>query len=686
MKHAILGILTIVLILTTSDLAATYFRGTYYDADWAILKNDFWKGRDSFTTSPDTMKVPVQFPGPLDAWAGGDGKEIIFELADAHDIVLTLELLDSHDTAPPKLEFSVNGASLAAVQTEKGAGAPAAEWKAKGKRSIITIRTPSEKLRSGKNILSIKSVAGSWVALNGVSIQPKPYTWQIWLTAIGWPLLLLGYALYVYFTGLWRQHAALARDAIEALEHIVTNPYRASIIVIFIVFAASFIPRAALVPFNADDDRKRWLLTGDEPEYLIAAYSLAHDFDMNIRNNVENGDGKHFFRPGYPGKWHGSLGYFQQVSPAMKSADPDEWKNRQLLVHRPGTSALIAPATLSLKHARWWAYVTMSAVGAVMAATIVFLAISNGLPPLPSALFTVLFILSPPSMYYMNQIFPELAFAMFLGVAVFSLFSPKPALLYIAAVLVALCPWFSDRAIPASAVIGLGVFLSSKEWRDRAVIAGIFAVSAAFLINYYYNRFGVPYPIHHSPRHSVSLSYLPKGLARAFLDAENGLLWQVPALALLPAALYEWKKSRAWKGAWLIVTLSLFLSLMLIASFPDWTGGASPSGRYFVLLQWLALPVFLVWAKLGMSARQKWLVNILVIAGFTQSLFLMRKPLYWYAEHNPIFSYRLIQPYYSWLPNLRNFTEDSITKIAIWGTVFVMLVLFSFRKNKVRKL
>ncbi|MBN2145550.1 MAG: hypothetical protein JW774_13125, partial [Candidatus Aureabacteria bacterium] len=45
-------------------------------------------------------------------------------------------------------------------------------------------------------------------------------------------------------------------------------------VMIWIILA---VIREHLIPYNASQDEKAILLTGDEPEYLLAAWSLAHD-------------------------------------------------------------------------------------------------------------------------------------------------------------------------------------------------------------------------------------------------------------------------------------------------------------------------------------------------------------------------------------------------------------------------
>lgn len=90
---------------------------------------------------------------------------------------MTISTLDSHEAAPPMLDVLANGATVASVQTEKGRGLPDSLWESEGKSAEYTVELPA--MGSGR-VIAIRSVTGSWIALDSVNIRPMPEAWEVW--------------------------------------------------------------------------------------------------------------------------------------------------------------------------------------------------------------------------------------------------------------------------------------------------------------------------------------------------------------------------------------------------------------------------------------------------------------------------------------------------------------------------
>jgi hypothetical protein len=454
----------------------------------------------------------------------------------------------------------------------------------------------------------------------------------------------------------------------------------ATAVVIWIVLA---VVREQLIPFHASGEQRTLLLTGDEPEYLLAAWSLAHDRDLNLRNNLEEQSWKAFQDRLVCDVTHGDLNYFKRVSPFMEKADPEQWKNTQLLVHRPGTAVLLSPAAFSKTRMRWWAYFIIATLTSLGGLGILLLAFSQGIPPFKASLLSLAVILSPPSVLYANQAFPEIPAALLLTLSFLLCCSARFPLLLFSAFLLVMAPWFSDRAIPSVFLFSLFCLFQANTHKQRGILLVIFLAGILGLTHYYLKRFGVPWPLHHNPRVSPSLSFIMKGLPGFLLDRNRGILWLCPMLLFVPTALYS--SFRQNKKAAVFLSLALGLSLLNIASFPDWMGGICPAGRYGVLFQILSLPAFFLWIKNNTPRTQKIVFSLLLFFGIIETLVLFNHPSWWFRKYHPLFAIPCLQPVYSLLPDLQKPDYTEIVKALLWTLVFSFTIFAASCSENLRK-
>jgi len=168
---------------------------------------EFWRGKKAYIQGATANDTPMELPGPLDVWAGGEQKEIVVKNPFAgRTIQLTLSLYESHDSTPPTLEIAVGGKIAGKIQAVSGNGYPSSQWFAKGKRSAYTVTIPHDFVKNAPQI-AIRSAAGSWIAIESIKIFAPPLPWEIWRMIPGriaatafWTSLALLVALGVFTT------------------------------------------------------------------------------------------------------------------------------------------------------------------------------------------------------------------------------------------------------------------------------------------------------------------------------------------------------------------------------------------------------------------------------------------------------------------------------------------------------
>lgn len=154
-------------------LARDHSRTKKYRARHAWGGRRFWSHTNAAVIPWDSLAVPRQLPGPMDTWAGSETNEIRI-LAPRHwgDTFLRVHVADGHDTAAPLLELSVNGVSQGQQRVAKGSGSPSRSWATGTAFPDVRFRISQSLLGRQTNSIALRSVDGSWVAMDGISIGP----------------------------------------------------------------------------------------------------------------------------------------------------------------------------------------------------------------------------------------------------------------------------------------------------------------------------------------------------------------------------------------------------------------------------------------------------------------------------------------------------------------------------------
>ncbi len=139
---------------------------------WAQERVAFDPAKDN----PSTAWPFIQ-PGPLDAWANGQqhSLRIAFNLPDQPrgTCALTLDFVDTHSSGPPVYEISINGKS-GRFHLPRGAGDESLTDASKGREHVLNVPFAADLLRRGANEIVLKTVEGSWVLFDYLSLTNAP--------------------------------------------------------------------------------------------------------------------------------------------------------------------------------------------------------------------------------------------------------------------------------------------------------------------------------------------------------------------------------------------------------------------------------------------------------------------------------------------------------------------------------
>ncbi len=206
MRRLLIWIMALATLACLAALAWARFSHTDFIIDKGMREERFWGGRARYLLPEGDPYFPIQIPGPLDTWARGEPKRVELVSPYRGRTLLVLEVLDSHQSAPPRMEVRVNGRLAGSFQVERGQGTRYPAWRWQGHHSHYEVVLPADLFHSGRNIISIGTVSGSWVALGGVRLRRLAPVWVQLLAWGGLAFLLLCYLWYLARHRLWLRH------------------------------------------------------------------------------------------------------------------------------------------------------------------------------------------------------------------------------------------------------------------------------------------------------------------------------------------------------------------------------------------------------------------------------------------------------------------------------------------------
>ena len=394
------------------------------------------------------------------------------------------------------------------------------------------------------------------------------------------------------------------------------------------VFAVAFVIFAACIPRITT---RLDPVTGDEPFYLMTAYSIIHDHDIDETNNFAARDWLHFY-PTYPlsKDWQGWPG----ISPDLPPHSSQTYRTGLYSKHGLGIPALIVvPFAFDGRTAVVLLYNLMAAG---VAANIYLLARTVAARR-RALIVTALLMASVPLFTYAFLIFPEMPAALMLTYAVRRLLAPVNA--WWQWTLLGLCagylPWLHARFVPVVAGLAL-IFL----WRHllpprRQLLWAIIPAGALLLVFEAYSFAFYHYPVPNRRDHAgwSDAAGVVNGFVGSLLDAQWGLLIVTPLYLLAAAALVLYVRAHWQDGLALLLVLVPYA--LIISAYKVWWGEWGPAARYWTAaLPLFALPLAWWWERAAHAHPRgaRWLLGLVAAWGFLWIAGWLRQPQWLYNQ------------------------------------------------------
>jgi hypothetical protein len=196
--------------------------------------------------------------------------------------------------------------------------------------------------------------------------------------------------------------------------------------------------------------------------------------------------------------------------------------------------------------------------------------------------------LSPFFLSLEGRIFPDLpGAALLLGCLLLLEMPPRRVWhLLLLSTLIGISPWLHFKnalAFGTIAAIALVQIARTTQRSDRIRRLLLFAFPALICVVGYeislHAWYGSWSPTRmFSPGNELLALSVPRGIAAAAFDGSRGVFTNNPALLLILAGLPIW--ARMFRGPFLRLSLAIGPTILVQATFNDWSGGYSPPGRY----------------------------------------------------------------------------------------------------------
>ena len=452
-----------------------------------------------------------------------------------------------------------------------------------------------------------------------------------------------------------------------------------------VVFAVSLVLYVAfsfwILRLSCGDPQQRsFLLTGDEPHYLLVTHSLVADGDANLHNNVDGKDWRHYtveeIRPTH--SW--GFDIYNELSDGRLQEHEEAWQTRRYSKHRNGLPLLLTPAyALGLScggRIRFFAILFMNLAAALLAYNI-FAAAREETGNREAALccwFAMGF--APPLLYYSNQIYPDLVAGLLILYA-YRLIGRSGGVLRSLAVgsCIGYLPWLHERYLLVAAPL-----LLYWLWRDRsrgrwlALALTVVIVSAGLQMMYYYRLFGVPFPVNVHRSFSL-IGGLKQGFLGLLIDGNQGLAWYAPVYLAAGVGLVGlWRERRGEALALLGLAIPFWVAICM---YKHWYSIWYPPLRYLVALLPLAAgPMARAW-QVGRRGYGRLVYAVLGGVGVFVGFYGIRHPRLYYTKLHVLRSLSpKLEAIWRHLPDFLPPTTQTFLRAGGW--LSVALALFAY--------
>ncbi|MBN1878938.1 hypothetical protein JW823_02410 [bacterium] len=318
-------------------------------------------------------------------------------------------------------------------------------------------------------------------------------------------------------------------------------------------------------------------LMGDEPYYLLIAYSILHDHDIDLVNNYRNGD---------------SLTFTDQ---RLEPQTFDNWRNGRLMSrHPPMLPVFLLPSFIvfGVRGALFSLILFTALLAAGLYRLLTQFDISDDL----SVWISAMTVLTAPMIFYSQVLFTELPAATLAVITVSCVLDLNQRKRY--PILLALICTLAATALktrfallcfaPLIVSLVLNIKLRRRRWGWFALV-GLLLVLIAIINSTYYGSPLGRYVLSELTR--LTNWRLFRGLLGTLFDQQYGLLPINPIFVFaIPGMFFLYKSTGLprfliWISAWLP-------TFLLIALYAELTGGICPKGRFLVAwVPFLAVPI-----------------------------------------------------------------------------------------------
>ncbi len=419
-------------------------------------------------------------------------------------------------------------------------------------------------------------------------------------------------------------------------------------------------------------------VTGDEPFYLMTAYSILHDHDIDETNNFAERDWLRFY-PSYPlpRDWQG----WPNISPNLPPHASKTFRVGLYSKHGLGIPVLILiPFAL---HGRTGVVLLYNLMAAGVAANIYLLARSVAARR-RALIVTAILMASVPLATYAFLIFPEMPAALMLIYAVRRLLAPvnAPWQWALVGLSVGYLPWLHARFVPV--VAGLAILFAWRHLRAAWKPGLVAIVPAGVLLGLFelYSLVFYHYPVPNRRDHAGFSSAVGtmNGFFGSLLDAQWGLFIVAPIYILAAASLVRYACAHPRNGIALLLVLVPYA--VIISAYIVWWGEWGPAARYWTAaLPLLALPLTWWWEAAAQAHPRgaAWLLGVVSAWGFVWTAGWLRQPQWLYNQpdgHNNLLTHWLGgfgAHLAALLPVYQFYAASPVGTRVVWGIVAVLL-------------
>ncbi|MCX6997934.1 MAG: hypothetical protein NTV49_12820 [Kiritimatiellaeota bacterium] len=467
-----------------------------------------------------------------------------------------------------------------------------------------------------------------------------------------------------------------------------TKTLSAVLVMLFLAGLLSLY-RENIIPCHGSREQIQWLLTGDEPSYLLTALALAHGDGLNVRPVHEAGAYRRF-QDGLvieqPDRFVWKYYYGDWLKPRIDRSA--QWGNAQIFTFPPLIPALIAPFIYRTDQIRWWTAVGQGFLLCSAGFFLIMIFPAGDRVRLWTWCGCVLWGLGLlPVGYYTTAIFPETVTGCLLLLFLYLQGHPSSGLRCVSLVVLVTTLFATPRillGVGAASAYLLARGVARKQWLEMLLLACGWIIYFGFNLslwgawlpaagNSFLSRMALPTLFSSS---SV-LVIFPQGLLRCFFANDIGLLLLNPFFMVgVVAMIYvccHLRTADTW--LWLLLFGGIIFS---VAIYQDYRAGTCPMGRYQVIPAYLlcfmifemvrACPV--IWLY-----RMQGAMIVLGGAGLLVALLVAVHPNFWFRDYHPLFGYEALQAYYRFLPDFGP-GKHWLRKCVAYGLAFLLPFFF----------